>query len=50
MMQKIDRMPPEPSGDLRRDLGAVYEYLFYLREQFNFILYNMDKKEADHEQ
>ena len=45
MARRIDRLPPAPTGDPRRDSAAACEYLFYLREQLNFILSVMDRKE-----
>lgn len=34
--KKIDRRPPDKTGDLRSD--AIIDYLNYLRDEINFIL------------
>lgn len=38
MAKFIDKMPPKPTGDLKKDVAAIFEYQTYLREQINFIL------------
>lgn len=38
MARFIDRMPPEPTGDEKRDTQAIINYLSYMYEQLNFIL------------
>ena len=34
----IDRLPPEISGDARRDIEELSEYIFYLVERLNYTL------------
>jgi len=36
--RKIDRRPPAPTGNAAADLGALQNYLEYLRDELNFIL------------
>ena len=43
MAKFIDRNPPELTGDAKKDLAAMQNYLYYLREQVNFILSTMNK-------
>lgn len=38
MIKTIDRDPPIPTGDAKRDSDAMYRYLVYLMEQLNYIL------------
>lgn len=38
MAKYIDRTPPSPTGDKKRDEQAIYDYLSYMREQLNYIL------------
>jgi len=37
-LKKIDKLPPSPSGDLKKDVEALANYLCYLQEQINFAL------------
>lgn len=41
MARQIDKYPPALTGDAKKDLEAMQNYLYYLREQINFILSNM---------
>lgn len=43
----LDRQPPAPTGDARRDTQALYEWAMYLYEQMNFILTNLQKGETN---
>lgn len=44
-IKKIDKLPPSPSGETKKDLAAMLEYLCYLREQINFALSIVEKEE-----
>lgn len=37
-MRKIDKKPPEITGNTKKDLQELREYLEYFREQINWIL------------
>ena len=43
----IDKTPPAPTGDPRTDISAIVTYLYYVREQINFMLHKLE--EATHE-
>ena len=43
-MRLIDRQPPAPTGDTKRDVDALYQYCAYLQEQLNFILTNLSRE------
>ena len=43
-IKKIDKLPPSPSGETKRDLAAMLEYLCYLREQINFALEQQERR------
>lgn len=45
-MRKIDRTPPRPTGDTQVDINAIITYLHYLREQINFIITNIERREG----
>lgn len=45
--KKIDRMPPALTGDAKRDVQAMHEYLLYMRESINFAINSIDKKESE---
>ena len=38
MAKYIDRTPPAATGDTKRDVQEILDYLNYLREQINYIL------------
>jgi len=35
-LKKIDKLPPSPSGDIKKDVDALANYLCYLQEQINY--------------
>ena len=37
-IKKIDRRPPTPTENVREDIDALNDYIYYLREQINFAL------------
>ena len=41
----IDKQPPKPTGNPEKDAKAALEYMAYLREQMNYILTQIYKKE-----
>ena len=43
MAKYIDKFPPRPEDTSNKDTMALYEYLFYLREQINLIVSTMNK-------
>lgn len=45
-MNKIDKTPPAPTGDPQTDISAVITYLYYMREQINFILSIIERREG----
>ncbi len=45
MARYIDKLPPKPSGDSKKDIEALYEYLFYQREQINLLVSEINKGE-----
>lgn len=40
---KIDRLPPEPTGNTKQDVEATEKYLFYLYERLNYIIDQLSK-------
>lgn len=44
-IKKIDKLPPSPSGDVKKDIAALSNYLVYLHEQINLALNTIEKKE-----
>ncbi len=44
-IRKIDKMPPEMTGNVKTDLEKVREYLNYLRENVNFALNTIEKED-----
>ena len=48
--RKIDKRPPNLTGDPKEDAQKVEDYLNYLRDQMNFILSTIYKygKEDEH--
>lgn len=44
---KIDKAPPAATGDTRADISAIINYLYYLREQLNFMIHKLEREEAD---
>lgn len=47
MFRYIDILPPKPTGNAQKDNEALYEYLFYLREQFNSLVTKLNKGEKE---
>lgn len=45
LRKKIDRMPPNKSGDPQAD--AIIDYLVYLRSEINFILSQIYKNRGN---
>lgn len=45
--KKIDRLPPVPTGNVKTDIEKINEYLIYLRENINFAINSIDKKESE---
>lgn len=43
-MINVDRTPPTLSGDDKKDIRALSEYLFYLQERINYILKMQEEK------
>lgn len=41
----IEKDPPVATGNVERDIKAQEDYLVYLREQLNFILTNIQRRE-----
>lgn len=39
----IDRLPPRPEGEPKKDNEALYNYLVFLREQINAIVASINK-------
>lgn len=35
---RIDRNPPDVTGDAENDLRAMQDYLYYLKDRLNYIL------------
>ena len=42
-MPKIDKNPPEQTGNTSQDLTNILDYLSYLRETVNFALETLEK-------
>lgn len=49
VIKKIDKMPPVISGDTKKDMQAMQDYLTYLREKINFALNTIEKEGDKHE-
>lgn len=45
-MKQIDKTPPVPTGNPQTDISAVITYLYYMREQINFILNYIERREG----
>lgn len=39
---RIDRNPPDITGDAEKDLRAMQDYLYYLKDRLNYILSRME--------
>ncbi|MBR4955971.1 MAG: hypothetical protein IKY46_08695 [Clostridia bacterium] len=46
-IKKIDKTPPEMTGDVKKDIKALHDYMTYLRERVNFALNTIEKQEGD---
>ena len=44
-IRKIDKMPPEPTGNVKTDIEKMRDYLNYLRENINFALNTIEKED-----
>lgn len=38
----IDRNPPDITGDSKKDLQAMQDFLYYLKDRLNYILSRME--------
>lgn len=47
MARYIDKLPPKPSGEVIKDIEALYGYMFYLREQINYLISQINKGEQN---
>ncbi len=50
MLRYIEKLPPEPTGNPKKDTDSLYQYLFYLREQLNSIIAMINKGEENGKQ
>ena len=46
-LRYIDKLPPEPTGNVKKDNEELYKYLFYLREQINALVSQLNKGEKE---